>query len=58
MSGVSLVFRIRDILWRIRNLGYGYTHWLTGPDPALFFIYFYDAKKSRFFLRLFAYYLL
>ncbi len=41
----ELVFRIRDILIRIRILGS--VHWITDPDPALFGSVFKDGNNQK-----------
>ncbi len=49
--------RIREILRRIRILVS--VHWITDPDPALFFVAFKNLTKiSVFYVNFFAYYLL
>ncbi len=54
---LSAVFRIHDILIRIKILRF--IHWITDPDPDLFFSGFPDAnKKYVFFLLLTGLYLL
>jgi hypothetical protein len=42
---VTAVFRIREILIRIRILGS--VQWITDPDPGLFVNDFQDAKKIK-----------
>jgi hypothetical protein len=41
----ELVFRIRDILIRIRILGS--VHWITDPDPALFGSVFQNGNNQK-----------
>jgi hypothetical protein len=48
------LYRIRDILRRIRNRILGFVYWITdldpGPEPALFVIGIRNAQKIKVFL--------
>jgi hypothetical protein len=43
-SGMKTVFRIRDVLIRIRSL-----HWIADPDPTLLSAAFQMKTKNKFF---------